>query len=170
MQSVQPKFKDCAYDHDKHPGDLRAWIILIGNLVRSIEFALSSASHWSFSWIRSWAEQTARITPNQLFLKTQDYVYLLHQHRKSPTSLKPRLGRPPPTSYRIYSRKCFQWFTATSILNLNNLMLCSTLLYALSSRGECSKSSVSFVGQMLATLSLSSLYGNTQISPHLTGG
>ena len=41
MNSVQPKFKDCQYDYDKHPGDLRAWIILIGNLVRSLEFGLA---------------------------------------------------------------------------------------------------------------------------------
>ena len=41
MSSVQPKFKDCFYDYDKHPENLRAWIALIGNLVRSIEHGIA---------------------------------------------------------------------------------------------------------------------------------
>ena len=40
MSSVQPKFKDCFYDYDKHPENLRAWFTLIGNLVRSIEHGI----------------------------------------------------------------------------------------------------------------------------------
>ena len=32
---------NCAYDYDKHPHNLRAWITLIGNLVRSLEFGLA---------------------------------------------------------------------------------------------------------------------------------
>ena len=36
MSSITPKFKDCLYESDKHPANLRSWITLIGNLVRNL--------------------------------------------------------------------------------------------------------------------------------------
>ncbi len=56
-QKLQPKFKDCVFEYDKNPSQLRAWIRQIGSIVRNSVpgYAGTDLEAFAYGWpTRGW--------------------------------------------------------------------------------------------------------------------